>query len=257
MSRWTHVHGCLRLSASILGEKKNKKGNLIQYIPFPEDQFFLGPAELNSYYNGSRVIYSLDFDVYEYSLPRVKPLIDGLIKDIMPQGELKLNYFLNQQKGSFNSACSSFDSDHEKKLFKNNIVKYYSPEHKPYSKLEFNYLKSKNNIQLGWVHKNDEFTLTLEDSIRYCSGVQLTKSLESLILKLDENNIHIESGVIEWEDESIEEYYFQFKEEDDRLKFSMLNKKDNSIKAFRIYFRNWDTDKLEVEESENWKDFVV
>lgn len=207
MSQWCHIYGCLKLSSSIFDVKEDKLGRKYYSLPYPDEQFILGiPYEFKNYKDE----HFTCIDVFEYSLPRVKPIIDKLIKSIMPQGEGMLNYFLNQDKYGHDTSSNYFSLNIEKKLFEEKALKYFNSnpsQYDPYR--DYNQLKLFKDLDLGWVHELYDFTLTIDDDIRHCSSKDLKEGFEKLFKAFKENNIDIERGIIEWKDEYEDEKIFQ------------------------------------------------
>lgn len=258
MSRWTHIRGALNCSASIFDKKIKKDGKEIYSMPFPEEQFILGAPRLMTDVENNT---TLNFKVYEYAAPRVKPIIDKLIADHMPYGEIGLTYYINYNKRDSDSSSSCFDFPCEQKLFKQAIEDFYSKDADPFEYNDYEYLVKSNDINLSWVERNSEFSFTIDDNIRYCSGEDLLLSLEKLFKGFEDNRIWVDAGVLQWDDEYIENYYFQFKVSSNCEKqFSLISREDNHIIAYKKYFDKYDKDTKDyvtnVIESDNWKTLV-
>lgn len=264
MSQWTHIIGSMKLDSPIFNYKKNKKGDDISYFVDPDKQFIISPAMLCKRLNDKKeTIPSLVYEVYEYSLPRVQPLFEKWMKEIMPQGETGFTYYLNQAKGDFSGSSGGLYTNCEKNVFKQRIEHMYKDSDNYYRIHEYKSLVDMYNLNVSWVHHCTDFTLTLCDDIRYCSGKELLKSIESLLMHIGKNDISVNSCCIEWHDEYNETFYYRLVDEynNSKLRCDIISNEDNSILASKWYEPN---ENIELEgvppykmyRSESWTKYI-
>lgn len=264
MSNWTHIQGSMKLFSSVYSEKINKKGEVITYIAYPEEQFKLSPAKITSYWNKKdKTVPSLTYTVYEYSLPKVKPLFKKWMKEILPQGETGFTYYLNQRPSDFTSSCSTLFHDCEKKLFKQTIEKMYENEEGFYRISDFKFLEKLYNLRVDWVQHCTDFTLTLSDDIRYCSGKEMLGCIETLLNNMAKNDISIDNCCLVWYDDYNQDFHYMLTQEHDsyKLRCDILSNTDNSILASKWYGPNENTDLEGVPpyktiKSDNWVKYI-
>ena len=262
MSQWTHICGNLKLSASVFNIKTNKNGTEIVSFEDPEEQFVLGPAYVETGYEKSKVISKLIYDAYEYSLPRVKPIIEKIVNETMPKGETGLTYFLNQRKGYHDSSSSFLYYACEKNAFKKRIEELYTNNEEAFGhNFSFEHLKEIFHLKLGWVHQCQDFTFSVADDVRGCSGEEMLTSLENLIKKLGEAEIFIEDCCIIFTDEYNNDFHYLLTSECSELSLrcDLVSNKDNSVLAYKRYIPTEREDMKQVfitQESADWKTYI-
>lgn len=223
MSQWVHVCGCLQLSASAFNSKTNKQGKTRFSLPYPDEQFILGIPEGCTDKDGNS--YAL-IPIYEYSLPRVRPIIDKLVQNIMPKGELGFCYYLNQDKFSWDVSSSDFHFRCEINLFKKKVLALYNNTPTGHSR----YASFKDlDVGADFIRMNDSFTMTFDDHVRYCSGVRFMRAMEQLLAEFDRLNIGLDGGYVEWRDDYGNDFVYSVRADNEELIFSISNKKGKTL----------------------------
>ena len=242
MSRWTHVIGCFELSAGVYKVVK-KNGEYKMTIPYPEEQFFL-EAVIPDNKGG------LEVPVTVVSLPRIKPVIDKLIYNIMPSGEDKFDYYLIQDKSESRSSSSCFSYPCEEELFEKRLEEMYKDS-------MFDYKINKDKFNLDWIDYTNEFNFVVSDNIRYCSGLELMRAFEKLFSKFEENGIRVSKGIFQWRDEYLgDSVVFSVSKSfvGDTLYFTIT--KDGCVVAEKRVIREFNKKikdfELKVEKTDNW-----
>ena len=171
MSNWVHIRGIVELISNpheFKGINPDRHwGSKDAYLPSPDEQ-----------------IKFIDKEVYLFSLPRAKKYIDKAF-ELLPQGEVGYSYAISQTENNTYISGNMFDYPCDEEIFKQ---KY--PEQK-YSSI--------NDVS--------SFILGIREDIRYASGEEMLEGLEKFFKYLIDNNIAIEDGYLEWEDE-----YIKYKE---------------------------------------------
>ena len=243
MSRWTHIRGGFELTATpyeYKGKKDIHYGSKDAYLPFPDEQLEISAPRPRIYEEkkGGRLQSGLYFKARVYSLPRAR----GIIKEafnLLPQGESGLDYFLKQDYRNCHSGSSDFNYPCEEKIFKKKIVDLFSKDKSyPYTYKEY---KDLYGIECYSVDMVDGIIVGIRDDIRDCSGQELLEGLEKFFTYLDERQVFIEDGYLEWEDEYESDiiYSWRCSRLDSDLTrmyaFHKLDKKTNKILWTRTY----------------------
>lgn len=240
MSEWTYVRGCLELDSSPFEVDKNfncvspkrkdfnsdeEFENAVEvyreayhnaiYLPYPEEQFKLGapivgtcpdytkPKKKNKYgfetYLEKRCI---KFDgTLIYSLPRARPIIEEAFK-LFPQGELGFRYSLDQNENDSTSSISGFMHKCLFEYYHNAIDKMYASfNHDWKSTWNFEdldkYIGVEEDCGYGCV---GEIICGINTSLRCATADEVYHSLLKVIAYLNENDIEIPHGYLEWND---------------------------------------------------------
>lgn len=211
MSQWTHIRGSLELRSNPYEYKGNKTDECWEdkkiILPFPEEQMKIAPATPTTIYkydkDGRTIKDSgkpgLEFRAYLFSLPKMKKYITEAFK-MLPQGESGLCYSLYQDMSMVGSSSSGFNHSCEEKAFKNQLSKIYTSSGW-YEGFPYKYLTDMFGMTLDWIEHVNAVLVGIRDDIRYCSGEELLEGLEKAFLYLLDNDIKIEDGYLEWEDE--------------------------------------------------------
>lgn len=244
MSRWTHVSGSFLLSAQPYTTIKTKKGRERVIIKYPDRQFVLGQPDV--------LDEKLEFNVSLYSLPKVEPIFAKATKEIMPQGETHFNYFLNQDFRNHTSSCNNFSFACEKTLFWKKIKERYENDASTLRRWMPKYRPEM--FELGWIEECTDFTFTVCDDIRHCSGFRLMDSFEKLFDVLAKNGISFYRGVFEWKDEWEKNLIFSIRQlpTDDKIVFQVFDRSKNKSLAKKTISFDYADNKYVVSESDNW-----
>lgn len=205
MSQWTHIRGGIEL-VSNPHEFKGKNpdyhyGSKDAYLPYPEEQLKISapkPYTFTKNKKGEKGI-GLEFRTYLYSLPRAKKYIKEAF-DLLPQGEVGWSYSMNQSIHNGSSSSSDFDYPCDLKAFKQAITAMYKCEDE-WVNYTYEDLKKYYGVELDWVELIDSIIIGIREDIRYCSGEELLKALETFFNYLREHDIIVEDGYLEWEDD--------------------------------------------------------
>lgn len=224
MSNWTHVRGNIKIIASpyelrdsfkeIKPQKKDfatieeytkamqeylHKKNEARYLPFPQEQFDLGPARFNSFRPEKPC---LEFKAFVYSLPRARKYIEEAFK-LLPEGEIEgIRHHVDQIKTDSNLSMNYCDVSYLKELYRETLVNRYKHDN-PYYTYDFDDLQKYFyvNEQCSIVYVQD-ILIGIHDDLRYVSAREFKEALKNFIHYLESNDFDIEDGYIEWEDEA-------------------------------------------------------
>ena len=275
MSRWTHIKGVLELDASPYELKKSvskpklsdykpeefkealdkyrKKVRRLIYLPYPEEQFKLSPA-LPSVSWGKKKsdgtyekFHTIEFEAYIYSLPRARKYIEEAFL-LMPQGESRLRYSLDQKSCDHRSSSSCFDFNCEKEAYKAAINKMYSFDD-PWQSNDYNSLRSIYKIDDECTkHSVNSIIVGVRDDIRWCDGVSLMAGLKQALDYMEKHEIRPEEGYLEWRDEYLPEYRFYWRIENWVQEYSIVNLKENkTVYSYQVE-KDINADTYEFEE---------
>ena len=223
MSRWTHVRGSLEVGADPFNQDKSGK----KYLPFLEEQLKLKPPEIFQRDNEKA---NLEYPSVVFSLPKIrKTLEDGI--SLLPAGEQNLiTHSIYQSEDMCSSSQSYFGTTTGERFFKNKIREIYGFDNK--------------DVIPGMVNVVETVLIGIRDDIRHCSGEYFLNSLEKMLKYFIENDIWIEDGYVEWEDEWDEKFMYAWRcsriDDDPRRIFAFykLNKKTNKIVWSKTYLRS-------------------
>ena len=246
MSQWTHIRGGFELISTpyeLKGKKNTKYGSKDVYLPFPEEQMKV-LAPLPSYYYKEGAKPQLDFKAYIFSLPRARKYIEKAFK-LLPQGESGWAYSIGQNISQYSSSSSTFHHLCDEKAFKNAITKMYQCDDEWESR-DYKDLSKNIDIDLSWVDHVNGITIGVREDIRDCSGEEMLEGLEKFFKYLYENDIYVEDGYLEWEDEYLtwnenNHYYYTFRKSrisddyDVRFEFSKVDYDTNKILWKKTY----------------------
>ena len=201
MSQWTHIRGGFELISTpyeFKGKKDHHCGSKDAYLPYPEEQFQIeAPRPFKSKNNKKEV--GMSFRANVYSLPRAKKYIEEAFK-LLPQGETGWSYAMNQTIYNGSSSSSYFDYPCQRKAFKNAVTKMYGSDAWWHDRT-YDELKRYYDIQIDWIDIIDGIVIGIREDLRDCSGEELLEKLVEFFLYLKKNDIDIEDGYLEWEDE--------------------------------------------------------
>lgn len=201
MSQWTHIRGGFELTSTpyeFKGKKDHHYGSKDAYLPYPEEQFQIeAPRPFKSENNKKEV--GMSFRANIYSLPRAKKYIEEAFK-LLPQGETGWSYAINQTVYNGSSSSSDFDYPCQRKAFKNAVTKMYGSEDWWHDR-NYDELKRYYDIQIDWIDIIDGIIIGIREDLRDCSGEELLEKLVEFFLYLKKNDIDVEDGYLEWEDE--------------------------------------------------------
>lgn len=244
MSRWTHVIGAFRFNTDPHVFTKDKNGNITAELPYPDEQFILKPPSLGE--------NCLKFDVSLYSLPKVKPLFEKFSKEFLPHGEFGLTYFLNQQKNDHRSSSNHMDYSCDEEIFEEKLTKLY--EDSPLYRI------NRQLFEVGWIDTCSDFTFTVDDDIRWCSGYQLMAAFERLFAELSKEEIWLDNGCIEWFDEYESDLVFSIRKSTphwgDACTFMIFGDVRDRCVASKVLIYDFEADKYVEEKSENWDELM-
>lgn len=241
MSQWCHIAGGFTLTGPAFDYKKGKDASTAS-MPFPEEQFKLMPPEPYKFKfkkdDGTESERSgIKFGVYEYSLPRCKPIVEKLLADL-PEGEHHIiphsfyqdNYYGRATTYHFNSPC-------EEEYFKDAIIKFYHDENAWRSR-DYEIVTKYFGVTNGVVEGISDFDLSIFADLRDCDGEELMSKLEKFIDKLYQENIRIVRVNLAWTDDY--ERYCTFSITQDlsgwrnRISFNIHDRKDHRIIGSKI-----------------------
>lgn len=254
MSQWTHIRGGLELRSSAYEYKPTKQRFNSAYYPFPEEQFKIGMPEIFDTGKGYSGLY---FEVYEYSLPRARKYIEEAF-ELLPQGECGFRYSIKQDKYDSHSSSGSFDYKCQYDTFKKTILKLYAEQHPYWS---FKDLEENFEVCAEWVKHVDGIIIGIREDLRYCDGVELLKALEKFFEYLEQNDVEVEDGYLEWQDEYKGGILFSWRKSrigpEAHHCFYITNINTNEIMYSKIYKRkrlpngriDWDADGYDVVET--------
>ena len=285
MSQWTHIRGGLELISSPYESKPIPKSLIepkredfeteeafdeahdkyrwevkkLLYYPYPEEQFkLLMPRPGYSYgkkkKNGEREkFHTLCFEAKVYSLPRARKYIEEAF-NLVPQGESGFRYSLEQRDSDSSSSCSGFMVPCEHKAYQGAINRMYSSD-----SLWDSY--TYDDLRKYW-HIEDECSVShilvgIRDDIRYASAQEVQEGLEKAFKYLEDHDISVEDGYLEWQDEYDPDHIYAWRLSrlswDISHQFMTLDKKTNQIvhsktwvakrdeKGKKVYDKDWNT----------------
>ena len=270
MSQWTHIRGGLELVSTpyemkpipkSLVEPKQEdfetkeafekahndyrwKVRKLLYFPYPEEQFKLDMPKPGTSYgkkkkNGEREEYhTLKFEAKIYSLPRARKYIEEAFR-LMPQGESGFRYSVDQIATDCSSSCSGFMIPCEYKVYQEALTRLYKSEN-PWDSYTYEDLRR-------WFHIDNECSVDsvshilvgVRDDIRYASALEVLEGLEKVFKYLEENDIDVEDGYLEWQDEYDPDHIYAWRKS--RLDFSIshqflkIERKTNKV----VYSKTW------------------
>lgn len=234
MSQWTHVTGCVKLSMSPY--TKNEDTLTLQY---PKEQCKI--VEFYRSYDSEPTWVTMEVS----SFPLAKEIIKSLIEQIMPQGEDKLTYFLNQQTNDYGDCRNFFITNLEKETYEELCQKKFGSAY------------NSKDYQLDVVQTNDSFVLTIADNIRDCSGTELYEAFIELFKAFNAADMYIDSCAIEWKDEWRGNTLFRITQacSGERIVFEVRNTHKDKIEKFDV-FKYDHNSKLVKEEVLSVKDLL-
>ena len=185
------------------------------YLPYPEEQFKLGapiagtcpdytkPKKKNKYgfmtYPEKRCI---KFDgTCIYSLPRAKPILEKAF-DLFPQGELGFRYSLDQNKTDSSSSSGGFINPCLYEYYHKAIDKMYSQFSVKWGDpWNFDELNKYIGVEEDCSYSNvSEIVCGINSSLRDATAEEVYHSLLEFLKYLEENDIDVRHGYIEWYD---------------------------------------------------------
>lgn len=232
MSQWTHVTGCIRLSMSSYVENTNNEGEDVLTLKYPKEQCKIIRTRPHEDDEPTWVTMQVS------SLPIAKRVINPLMKSIMPQGELGLTYFVNQRADDYGNFHNYFYNNSEKEIYEELCKKKFGSKY------------NDKDYKLDWVQNNCDFTLTIADDIRCCSGEELYNAFIELLKAFDLADIYIDSCAIEWEDEWCSGKLFRITQRStgNRIVFEVRDIQKDKVEKFDVFKYDSDTAKLVKEE---------
>lgn len=232
MSQWVHVTGCIRLSMSPYVKSTNNEGEDIFTLKYPKKQCKI--VKVKHYYEDEPIRVTIQVS----SLPIAKKAIKPLMKQIMPQGELGLTYFVNQDSRDYGSSSNCFQNDVEKQTYEELCKKKFGSKY------------NDKDYKLSSVEHNGDFTLTIADDIRDCSGEELYEAFIKLFKAFDTAGIYINSCAVEWKDEWANGKLFRITQKchDERIVFEVRDIHKDEAEKSDIFKYDYDTDRLVKEE---------
>ena len=271
MSQWTHIRGGMELVSRPYEKRKPKKPLVepkkedfeteadfdqayrryalaerkLLYYPYPEEQFKLDMPLSKSYGHWDKKLqeyveegHTLSFNAHVYSLPRARKYIEEAFK-LLPQGELGIRYSLDQKATDSCSWCSGLMLPCEYDAFRDAVNRMYKHEDEMNS-YTYEDLCHRCNLKDDCsVDSVNNILVGIRDDIRYCSAQQLQEGLEKFFQYLMNNDIYVEDGYLEWEDEYDDEHLYAWR--CSRLshsishQFLVLDKKTNAV----IHSKTW------------------
>lgn len=244
MTQWTKIVGTFDLQTDVTIKSKTRCGNDTYKIPFKEEQCSI---EENVYKNNKLKYFNLCITAY----PIIKKIIDVSIKEYFPKGEYNIiNYNLYYNKDRFDTS-HSFIQIYELPIYKKLIMKKLNL---------YKWEEVKNKVSFHWIKENLHSVLTINDRVRYCSGLDILNSINNLFTDLNEHNIDILDGYAEWIDEWQNKYKYAVRTKKDEINFMILNNKTNKIIAWKKIITSYiveEDEKVEiVKESNSWKKYI-
>lgn len=232
MSQWTHVTGCIRLSMSPYAKSTNNEGEDIFTLKYPKEQCKITKVRHYNEDEPIRVTMSVS------SLPIAKRVIKSLMKQIMPQGELGLTYFINQDSRSYGGSHNYFSDDAEKETYEELCKKKFGSKY------------NDKDYELYWIQTNNEITLTIADDIRYCSGDALYYAFTRLFKALDLAGIYINGCSVIWKDEWSNGKLYRITQRgtDNKIVFEVRDIHKDEVEKFDVFKYDDNLDRLVKEE---------
>lgn len=228
MSRWTHIRGGFELNCDPFEHKgvkipkpqktdfENEEDFLEArdkyldsydkgyYLPYPKEQFKLPMPVIGIDWSKDKEngTHCLEFEwAYIFSLPKARKYIEEAFK-LLPQGETGFRYSLDQNEHDWSSGLFGFYGyPCLDKYYKEEVERLYQSS-LCYKKCSFKDLKRRFDLkdECG-IHIVDAILVGVRSDLRWCSGTELLKGLEDYFKKLEENEIKVEDGYLEWDDE--------------------------------------------------------
>ena len=243
MSRWTHIRGCIELEASPYdmvmkdGTKLphnpktwNCSEDVSYVLPYPDEQIQIAMPRyfvtMKSDSDGDDGCYQ-ELDAEIYSLPRAKPIIERIFKNTFPDNELGLGvaHSLGQFPHNASSMSSSCLNETLERQVKNSIAKLYEKHSTGFPLVEYDDISERDgDTRIGDIHEITRVLLSIRDDVRYCSGAEMMRSIKAFLDKITLNDILIEDGYLEWEDEWAPDYLFAWRK----------SRMDNKVYEFMI-----------------------
>ena len=256
MSQWTHIRGGFELESPAveLDKCKIKKPGACRtkendeefdaywqevskkaYYPFPDEQFKVGvPILIDGCFDGSHYI---KIDAYEYSLPRARKYLKEAF-EMLPQGELGWHYSILQDNTHCGCSSSYLELKCSQKAFKEKVLELYAKDGL-YDCLNFKELEKYQKIKMGMIDHVHNFVIGIREDLRYCSGKELQEALEKFFMYLEQHDITVEDGYLEWEDEWDDNHIYAWRHSrishDTQHEFLLLDKKTNKILHSKVY----------------------
>lgn len=224
MSQWTHVAGCVRLFMSPYVKSTNNEGEDIFTLKYPKEQCKI--IKTRRYSEDEPTLVTMEIS----SLPLAKRIIKPLMKQIMPQGEESLTYFLNQEVGDYGSSYNYFNDDTERKIYEELCKKKFGNKY------------NDEDYELYSIQNNCNFNLTVSDNLRYCSGEELYEDFMKLFLALDKAGIYLIEGTFEWTEDWAGKLYRITKRfnGDDNIIFEIRDVHTDKVEKFDVLVYNDD-----------------
>ena len=232
MSQWTHITGCIRLSISPYSKSTNNEGEDIFTLKYPKEQCKITKVRHYNKDEPIRVTMSIS------SLPVAKKAIKPLMKQIMPQGELGLTYFINQDSRSYGSSHNYFTDGVERETYEELCKKKFGSKY------------NDKDYKLDWIQTNAEITLTIADDIRYCSGEELYNAFIKLFKAFDLAGIYINGCSVIWKDgwSGGRLYRITQRGTDNKIVFEVRDVKKDEVEKPDVFLYDYDSDGLVKEE---------
>ena len=232
MSQWTHVTGCIRLSMSPYVKNTNNEDEDIFTLKYPKEQCKITKVRRYNEDEPVRVAMSVS------SLPVAKRVIKPLMKQIMPQGELGLTYFINQDVNNYGSSHNYFTDDAERETYEELCKKKFESKY------------NDKDYELYWIQTNDELTLTIADDIRDCSGEELYNAFMKLFKAFDIAGIYINGCSVIWKDEWSGGRLYRITQRgtDNKIIFEVRDIQENEVIKFDVFDYDSDSGRLVKEE---------
>ncbi len=271
MSRWTHIKGALELSATPYEVKPNKlvkperanfnseeewrdayfdwrrKIHKYYYLPYPEEQFKITTPRMLTRFrkptkkdpSETETVLHVD-EAFVYSLPRAKKYLDEAFA-LLPEGEVGFRYAAKQDCYDYSSSTwsSEFEFPCLKEYYKKALEKlYYNEGH--WSRYTFDDLRKYQKIDPACsVADVNDIIIGIREDLRYCSADEMQEGLEKFFKYLEEKEISINDGYLEWEDEWDEGYIYCWRYNRRDWKYShqflKLDAKTNAI----VHSKTW------------------
>lgn len=198
MSRWTHIRGGLELGTSPFRLKNKTQpggyGSKNVYLPKPNEQVELKYPRPTKDWKTNELKLSLR--MFIYSLPIAKPIIEKAF-ELLPQGESDWSYSILQNQNCSFMSGSQFDYPCEEKIFYQKVKEMFKGDY-----------ICNSWVDVDMIDYIEEIILGIREDVRYCSGEEMLEGLEKFFLYLRENEIHVEDGYLEWEDEYVDDYFY-------------------------------------------------
>lgn len=244
MSQWTHIRGCIELEVSPFdmvmkdGTKLphnpnswNHSEDVSYVLPCPDEQI---QVAMPRYFVALKPDNDIGDDCYQkvdveiYSLPRARPIIERIFKKTFPDNELGegVTHCLNQFPHDASSMSSSLRGDETlERQVKEGIAKLYEKHSTGFPLVEYDDIGEEDgSVRIGFIHEITRVLLGIRDDVRYCSGAEMMRSIKAFLDEITLNDILIEDGYLEWEDEWAPDYLFAWRK----------SRMDNKVYEFMI-----------------------